>query len=879
MDGSPKPGQFWGKYNKDENCWHPLIHHCCDVSACFQTLMEKLAVLRKRLARSGDLNDLSDVKIQRLSALAAIHDFGKFNHGFQNKILPSKKYFPKRGHIREALSAFDNTEIQQKIIKALALENLVEWFESDEILTQYILTILSHHGEPTSLDKAVLAGKNWQPSEGVDPVMGVAELMDKVREWFPGAFETAGENEKLPSSPYFQHAFCGLVQLSDWIGSSETFFRFSDSPDDDRYSFSRKQAGEVLEKMGMIADLFLWHISDELPSFSTITGKDWDPRPLQNKFLELDTPQEEGSIVCLEAETGSGKTEAAFIHFLKLYRAGKIEGMYFALPTRSAATQIYKRIHQMTVNSFGANSPPVVLAVPGYIEVDQVKGERGGTLPRFEVLWKDKDRFRFRGWAAEHPKRYMAAPIIVGTIDQVLLSSLQVSHAHLRASALLRHLIVVDEVHSSDDYMNTILLETLKYHIKVGGHALLMSATLGAETRNMFINLNTRTPDTSYSEAVTAPYPACSIKGERTEGIARDNRSKEIYISILQHNYENNENIAREAFNHARNGACVIILRNTVADAISTQRQIEKIATEQNSEELLFRCKDVVTPHHGRYHPEDRKSIDEALEKRFSSIEGRSPGVVVTTQTVEQSLDVDFDFMITDLCPMDVLLQRAGRLHRHDVVRPEGFKKAQLQIIVPEADLISMLIDGGILKKGTPAGIGSVYENLAILQLTRENLNRNSRIIIPEMNRELVESSVNAERIEQMINNNENSKKWKRHLGDLKGKILAKKAGGRISIVPREEPFGEVNFPDHSEEKIPTRLGQADRLVKFKENNKEIYSPFGNSLTFMKIPGWMLSDGEIQGENIEALKTNNGIKFSIAGIDFIYNRLGLQKVK
>jgi CRISPR-associated endonuclease/helicase Cas3 len=132
--------------------------------------------------------------------------------------------------------------------------------------------------------------------------------------------------------------------------------------------------------------------------------------------------------------------------------------MYFALPTRTAATQMHQRVYEAITRAFPSEStrPPVVLAVPGYIAVDDGVAHR---LPGFEVLWNDNEaeRFRFRGWAAENPKRYLAGPIVVGTIDQVLLSTLMVSHAHMRATALLRQFLVVDEVHASDSYMIALL--------------------------------------------------------------------------------------------------------------------------------------------------------------------------------------------------------------------------------------------------------------------------------------------------------------------------------------------------------------------------------------------------------------------------------------
>ncbi|WP_353047051.1 DEAD/DEAH box helicase, partial [Escherichia coli] len=145
----------------------------------------------------------------------------------------------------------------------------------------------------------------------------------------------------------------------------------------------------------------------------------------------------------LEAETGSGKTEAALWHFLHLWRTGKVDALYFALPTRVAASQLYERVHDFVRRVWPVNTPVTVRALPGYTAAD---GETVEKLPGFEVLWSDKDdgtpdkaaAKAERRWSAESPKRYLAATIAVGTVDQALLGALQIKHAHLRLAMLAR---------------------------------------------------------------------------------------------------------------------------------------------------------------------------------------------------------------------------------------------------------------------------------------------------------------------------------------------------------------------------------------------------------------------------------------------------------
>ena len=207
-----------------------------------------------------------------------------------------------------------------------------------------------------------------------------------------------------------------------------------------------------------------------------------------------------------------------------------------------------------------------------------VDGREGRALPGFEVLWNDdeRERFRFRGWAAERPKRFLAGAVVVGTIDQVLLSALMVSHAHLRATALLRHLLVVDEVHASDSYMNRLLEEVLRRHLAAGGQALLMSATLGSTARLRLLHPDSRPPPVSLAEACATPYPALTHRtssGATRQAIAPDGRSKRV-LRELAPLLEDAAGIAARALDAARRGA-----RRPAAAWLSPRRPSSKAWT------------------------------------------------------------------------------------------------------------------------------------------------------------------------------------------------------------------------------------------------------------------------------------------------------------
>jgi CRISPR-associated endonuclease/helicase Cas3 len=388
-----------------------------------------------------------------------------------------------------------------------------------------------------------------------------------------------------------------------------------------------------------------------------------------------------GPIVVVEAETGSGKTEAALWRFATLFKLGAVDALMFALPTRTAATQIEARVRRFTEALFPDPDLRLntVLAVPGYVRAD---GEDAlGLLPGFETLWPDSENeaAAHRRWAAENPKRFLAAAVVAGTIDQALLSGLATRHAHLRGAALLRALLVVDEVHASDLYMSTLLEGILRRHVHAGGPAVLLSATLGGATRERLIRAAERgrfpTPAVEVLRSIS--YPAISDQKQASRAMT-NGRTKEVSRALVPW-LDAPEAIADRALDAARRGARVLVIRNTVAGATAVQAALEAITGLDDRH--LFRAGGIVAPHHGRFAREDRRLLDTSVEASFGKDASRDGGLIlVGTQTLEQSLDIDADLMLTDLAPIDVLLQRVGRLHRHRRERPFGFEECQLLV-------------------------------------------------------------------------------------------------------------------------------------------------------------------------------------------------------
>jgi CRISPR-associated endonuclease/helicase Cas3 len=212
---------------------------------------------------------------------------------------------------------------------------------------------------------------------------------------------------------------------------------------------------------------------------------------------------------------------------------------------------------------FGADAPQAVLAVPGYLRAGD---EDGRLLAPFTLLWPEDRRSDGR-WAAEAPKRYLAARVAVGTVDQALMAGLQVKHAHLRAAALSRALLVVDEVHASDTYMTEVLKAVVGNHVEAGGRVLLLSATLGSTARSEL--LGEAVP--CLNDALATPYPALSGRGWAPRRVTAGGRAKCVTVETAPI-VAAPEAIVARALAAAREGASVLVIRNTVDERFASTR-------------------------------------------------------------------------------------------------------------------------------------------------------------------------------------------------------------------------------------------------------------------------------------------------------------------
>lgn len=855
-----------------------LTAHSRDVAAALAALLS-VPGIAARLARLAAPAPFDALTCARLVYLAYLHDCGKVNTGFQAR---SDRHAKRVGHIAPLavlLGERADAMLATRAAQALAADRLAVWGAGWETLFD---AVLSHHGKPWPIDDDRRhEARHWRPTPaGYDPFAALGALRAEADRFVPHAFHASAA--PLPTAPGFVHAVAGLVQLADWIASSD----WERDPALDDASGAAWASARLCE-IGLDVRPLRAALGGAVPTFEAL----FDTSPYPHQALAADAA---GRLVIVESETGSGKTEAALWRFVTLFARGDVDGLYFALPTRTAAVQLHRRVEKFAARLWPNGAPPVVLAVPGYLDDHTPRADREGLPAAPDPLDDAEADTRMPSvWASEHPKRYFAGVLGVGTIDQALLAALRVKHAHLRGALLMRHLLVVDEVHASDAYMRRLLGQLLRDHLDAGGHAVLLSATLGAEARHQLLveaaGGRTRdVPAPTQHDAVEVPYPLLSTEERRVPIAAR---ARERAVAVAAEPWlDDPAAITRAALDAARDGAKVLVVRNTVDGAVAVQRALIDLAGED--EPCLFRVAGVATLHHGRFAREDRRLLDRAVQDSLGRT--RPPGgrIVVGTQTLEQSLDIDADFLITDLCPADVLLQRLGRLHRHAIevdgkarVRPSRFAEPRAVVLVPAGGLAPFLAPrraGGLgrhglghrLEGGVPKG---VYPDLTVLEATRHLVDKRPVWHIPAMNRALVEGALHSQAIDALLETMpaDEQEKWRAHRERLEGDRLAQGQQASDGVLRRHRGFREEGNAAF-EDRLPTRLGADDRLVVLPEPP---VGPLGEVVRQLAVPEWMARGVEKEDAptvTADGEGATRRLRITLGPLEFIYDRLGLR---
>lgn len=658
---------YWGKARPDPvdaefARFHSLSCHSLDVAAVgIETLRRAPALRQLMCARLG----LQAPQIESWIAFwLCLHDLGKFAESFQSQC--PEIFVILRGRPPDPAKPYTlrHDSLGMLFWKEVLREQLIDeaWFgpRSEDLadgLDFLAAACTGHHGQPPA------EGDTWtQHFDPLEDRAAAQAFVEAVRRLFVDAELTEAIAAQDPSaflaaSRELSWWLAGLAVLADWLGSNTTYFRYSEAaaPLADYWPLACQQAAVAVAASGVVAPA-----SAAPMTFGTLFPGLPMPSPLQSwaSQTSLHTgPQ----IYLLEDVTGAGKTEAALMLTHRLMAAGRADGFFVALPTMATANAMYGRIAETYARLF-ADPASLVLAHGQRALVDDFASTvlpLGPTEHDARQLDQTASA-RCSAWLADHNKRALLSPAGVGTIDQALLAVLHSKHQSLRLLGLLRKVLVVDEVHACDTYMQTVLEVLLTFHARAGGSAVLLSATLPRRMKQGLLAAFAKGLGQMAPQALEQAYPLATSwpSGDfaalaQAHVATRADVQRQVRVRSCSHIEEVHAAIESEL----AAGRCVCWVRNTVADALTAYMHFQPRLPAPAL--LLF---------HARFALHDRLAMEERVLNSFgktSTPAQRAGRLLIATQVVEQSLDVDFDLVVSDLAPIDRIIQRAGRLRRH----------------------------------------------------------------------------------------------------------------------------------------------------------------------------------------------------------------------
>ena len=728
MTLSARARSVWAKfgYDPESHHWLPLWLHLLDAAA----VAEHLA--RTWLApTTGDLierefadstSGLAPADEFRLLAswIAGVHDIGKCTPAFSIQVSNLNDRMKEAG-LNQKSSEVLKPE-RHKMPHALAGHIIVSsWLRNEhgwaKVPAEALASVVgAHHGIPPT--KAALttdlSGHEHLLGEGRAWDTTRRELLDLVTRRTQAGPLLPHWAQRAWSQPFLVE-LSGLVIVADWIASTEAYFPLLDLDDDGaRLLAPGAHASRAAVGRSRLEIPAPWRPRDEGADPDSLLASRFGlpdgarATDVQTRTLTAARTMELPGLLIVQESTGGGKTEAALMAAEVLAARTGRSGVLFALPTQATTDAMFTReIDWLTriEDAYAESGSPTTFAAQllhgrsrlneqaralrrrGYQIRDRLLGSLGGDdadeegavrcSPRPTDIGRDEDAVRQAGsrradlailaWFNGR-KKAMLSDFVVTTVDHVLFGAMRAPHLAMRHLGLSRKVVIVDEVHSYSTYMNVYLDRVLTWLAAYGVPVVLLSATLSearcsamvdAYRRGLRLAAGERVHRRPAPENVHTPFPCLVAAGEDRTEVVPTASGRRSTVRIRRLTKDALIPLLEEAL---VDGGCALVVRNTVRRAQETYEQLREHFGED------------VSLNHARFTIGDRLAKDKDLLNRFGPPRkaGKRPcrAIVVATQVVEQSLDVDFDLLVTDLAPIDLVLQRMGRLHRHQRRRP-----------------------------------------------------------------------------------------------------------------------------------------------------------------------------------------------------------------
>lgn len=680
-DWSPQAASLWAKTDrtdKDSTAWLNLPQHMLDSAQVGAYLWENYLSANHRRFISKEINLTGD-EAQHLTAfLCGAHDVGKASHSFATQLNHSERYSFLLDKIRSADLPLPSSVPKDMWLPHSAasyyitLDYLSAKFgrSSRRKLTGLCEALDAHHGLPSG--NTFVQQMAFESDHMGTPWFAVhTELLDKILELTeaePVIEKLLQNRAKFKDST--KMLFTGLVIMADWIASNAYYFPLGSYTPEQQHK--RFEAG--IAKLRLPAQWSPEHFAGRSPAEIYAAKFLWNaansPRPVQEAVLDVLTTEKPPKMLIIEAPMGEGKTEAALVAAEHLAEINGCNGIFFGAPTMATTDALFNRIRRWAEQS---HNSPVVSMYLGHSK-NQLNASYGelDRFARFNLADESNHNTNhaqviahqwFRG-----RKQGILSSLVVATVDQVLMMALQSKHLMLRHLGLAGKVVVIDEVHSYGAYMGHYMAAALTWLGSYGVPVVLLSATLPQSMKNDLALAYRRGLVGRTHEAVEVPdvgdaYPVITAVGNESidvHEVAPSARRTSYSVLPMADDPQSLEAVMGRVRD---GGGCLLVICNTV-DRAQAAYWLAKDAVGEDAYLL-----------HSRFTALERVERESYLAGELGPDASLGQGrperrIVVATQVVEQSLDLDFDCMITDIAPIDLVLQRLGRLHRHR--RPTG---------------------------------------------------------------------------------------------------------------------------------------------------------------------------------------------------------------
>lgn len=696
--------------------------------------------------------------------LVGLHDIGKADSCFQHQITDFSDDLTRAGYPATGDAKCRHERISACFTKNMLIEKGFDLSVADAIFR----AMLAHHGYWNETARPV--GKVYEEAQKqLCKILQELLHLNSIPSEHPSDLSASGMS------------LAGHIVLCDWIASNEEFFsdiRLRNIEDPNDYFVSACEvARQWVERLGL-------ERNRQAGKAACIVQT---TRPIQQTLLDTDIPP---GLVIIEAPMGEGKTEAAWILAEKWRDKGYL-GMYMALPTMATSDSLHDRYRNDYLKKLARGEDAKLVHGMAWL-----RDEKELEIP-LAVGESEDDRSLATAWFRP-TRRAMLATHGVGTVDQAMLAGMNVKFGFLRLYGLGDRVLVIDEVHAYDAYMNAIIARLLQWCACLKIPVIMLSATLSAKQRAAMLEAYGATRGDPGAEA---PYPLITVAETGTPVrtiVANASLSRTLKIETHPSLLGDATNTAAKAVELLKNGGCCCVIVNTVKQA----QAVYKALKLPENEKMLF---------HARFTASDRQRITEKVLDLFGKDTSNRPAkvVLVATQVVEQSLDVDFDHMISELAPIDLLLQRSGRLHRHRMRECDP----TLHVLLPEENTLEF------------GGTGYVYDQKPLLR-TLAILAGYREVHIPSDFRILIERCYGLTEWEQSALLWEEIRKADQEW-DEDTQSLNNQARQICLLEPNKRVFNPVNNDptgDDSDDgngwRAKTRLGANDRTAVLVEEEK-----------------------------------------------------------